>query len=163
MSPLPPKIPPNKLCNICGQCICHNYYSQQQQPPNIISLPQYNKMVSSSRRFLIAVAAFALCLSGMLRAEARTISSSQSQPQRYLASGEGALVRGMMSADSQFGLYMTVNDTSRGGCAGEEDVERGGPMTPMHKARDTAVNFAAVVRRRAFSPVRSRRAEQGGQ
>lgn len=144
-----PKNPPKKLCNICGQCICHNYYSQQQQPPNIISLPQYNKMVSSSRRFLIAVAAFALCLSGMLRVEARL--------------SEGALVRGMMSADSQYGLYMTVNDTSRGGCAGEEDVERGGPMTPMHKARDTAVNFAAVVRRRAFSPVRSRRAEQGGQ
>ena len=80
-------------------------------------------MVSSSRRFLIAVAAFALWLSGMLRAEARTISSSQSQPQRYLASGEGALVRGMMSADSQF-LYMTVNDTSRGGCAGDVCIVR---------------------------------------
>ena len=73
-----------------------------------------------------------------------------------------------MAADHQFGLYMAVSETSRGGGTDHDENDditmavsrRGGsgsgPVTHMHhvvdQARDAAVNLADVVRRRAFSP-----------
>lgn len=61
----------------------------------------------------------------------------------------------MMAADQQFELYLTLSETSRGGGTGVENTaENSGPKVPMHhavdKARNAAVNFADVVRRRAF-------------
>ena len=66
-----------------------------------------------------------------------------------------------MAADSQL-LYMTVSETNRGGGSVgpseevEEKVVNNTPMMHVQRARETAINFADVVRRRAFSPVQSR-------
>ena len=97
-------------------------------------------------------------------------ASAAASPHRRLSAAEGTFVRGMMAADHQFGLYMAVTETSRGGGSSDNEddgmasmaVSRGGsgsgPVVHMQlvvdRARDTAVNLADVVlrRRRAFSP-----------
>lgn len=130
-----------------------------------------SKMMSLTRCFLFAAAMSAvLSMLGCVAAE-----SSPSQPQILIS--EGTFVRGMMAADQQFGLYMALSETSspprastartafqpypRGGGTGGGDESRGGPVMHVHRAvdqaRDAAVNFAGVVRRRAFSPQPSRR------
>jgi hypothetical protein len=103
---------------------------------------------------------------------------------RRLSATEGTFVRGMMAADHQFELYMTMTTSdddeniakrSRHGCDDRLDakkndvmsVSRGGsssssPIMHMHRAvghaRDAAVTFVDIVRRRAFSPqIQSRR------
>ena len=126
-------------------------------------------MMAPTQRFVFAaLAALALSMSvATFAVEASTLSASPSQPQR-MSAAEGTFVRGLMAADHQFGLYdMTVGETStRGGGVGEEeaaakDGRSGGPMMEVHQAVDNArhraVNFAHVVRRKAFSPVHSRR------
>ena len=64
----------------------------------------------------------------------------------------------MMAADQQFGLYMTVSETNRGGGSVHHDddsllqQEGNGHMSPVHdtivNVRDGAVTFADIVRRR---------------
>ena len=86
-------------------------------------------------------------------------SSSSSHSQR-ISAADGLFVRGLMAADSQL-LYMTVSETNRGGGSvgpsGEEVEENNTPMMHVHRARETDINFADVVRRMAFfSPVQSR-------
>ncbi|KAL3756752.1 hypothetical protein ACHAWU_003502 [Discostella pseudostelligera] len=97
---------------------------------------------------------------------------------RRLSATEGTFVRGMMAADHQFELYMTMTTSddeeniaksSRHGHEGRSEskkndvmsVSRGGsssssPIMHMHRAvgqaRDAAVTFVEVMRRRAFSP-----------
>jgi hypothetical protein len=81
-------------------------------------------------------------------------------------------VRGMMAADQQFGLYMALSETNRGGGDGGlsvNDVESsqstsvGGVGPVLHvsravdQAREAAINFADTVRRRAFVPQPKRR------
>mmetsp|Transcript_31354 Transcript_31354/g.75790 ORF Transcript_31354/g.75790 Transcript_31354/m.75790 type:complete len:116 (-) Transcript_31354:161-508(-) len=105
-----------------------------------------------TRFFSLALTALALSLL------ASVVVSSPSQPQRQIAA-EGTFVRGMMSADNQFALYMTVSETSRGGSVDDGDIAEevgSGAMHPVGKARLAAVNFADVVRRRAFSPISPR-------
>jgi len=120
-------------------------------------------MMSLRRCFLFAALAAVLSMLGSVAAE-----SSPSQPQILIS--EGTFVRGMMAADHQFGLYMALSEPSppprastarrafsaypRGGGGAEGDDEsRGGPAMHVYRA---AINFAGVVRRRAFSSQPSR-------
>ena len=97
---------------------------------------------------------------------ADVVSSSSTLPHRRRVV-EGTFVRGMMAADHQFGLYMAVRETSRGGGSDHDEndgmttavVSRDGiigPFMHMHhvalQARDAAVNLASGVRQRAFPP-----------
>ncbi len=63
-------------------------------------------MLSSSRRALILIAV-ALTIQGRLSESAPTFHRPSTAEQTF--------VRGMMAADHQFGLYMTLSETSRGG------------------------------------------------
>ncbi len=98
---------------------------------------------------------------------ADVVSSPSTLPHRRRVV-EGTFVRGMMAADHQFGLYMAVSETSRGGGSDHDEndgmtkavVSRGeisGPLMHMHhvvhQARDAAVSLANGVRQRAFTPV----------
>jgi hypothetical protein len=126
--------------------------------------------MSLRRCFLFAALAAVLSMLGSVAAE-----SSPSQPQILIS--EGTFVRGMMAADHQFGLYMALSEPSppprastarrafsaypRGGGGAEGDDEsRGGPAMHVYRAvdqaRESAINFAGVVRRRAFSSQPSR-------
>ncbi len=120
----------------------------------------FRKMIRS----LLSVALAAVALSMVF--STTTVEASTSPLPLQRLSSEGTFVRGMMSADHQFGLYMTVAETSRGGASEEEDDEsrnsshgNNDPMMQVHhavdQARDAAVNFADVVRKRAFSPMKS--------
>jgi hypothetical protein len=120
-----------------------------------------------SLRFVIALLLSAAFIALECRAT-DVISSSSLSPHRRLSAAEGTFVRGMMAADHQFGLYMAVSETSRGGGTDHDENDgmamavsrRGGsgsgPVMHMHhvvdQARDAAVNLADVLRRRAFSP-----------
>lgn len=66
----------------------------------------------------------------------------------------------MMSADAQFELYLTVNETNRGGGTGVDATAKNSTRGPVDQARNAAANFAQVVRRRAFTPISSRISEQ---
>ena len=120
-------------------------------------------------RLVIALLLSAALLALECRAaDVVSTASAAASPHRRLSAAEGTFVRGMMAADHQFGLYMAVTETSRGGGSSDNDgmatvaVSRGGsgsgPVVHMQlvadRARDTAVNLADVVlrRRRAFSP-----------
>ena len=59
-----------------------------------------------------------------------------------------------MAADQQL-LYMTVSETNRGGGSGGGDDADDISKSNVNKARDAAVDFADVVRRRAFLPWRA--------
>ena len=72
-----------------------------------------------------------------------------------------------MAADHQFGLYMTVSATSQGGGSEDDDndvaVSLDGTRGPevhshhaVYQARDAAINFVDLVRRRAFVPIQSK-------
>mmetsp|Transcript_21567 Transcript_21567/g.46911 ORF Transcript_21567/g.46911 Transcript_21567/m.46911 type:complete len:121 (+) Transcript_21567:135-497(+) len=114
-------------------------------------------MMASTRRISLMAT---LVLSVFASSSVEASSTSPSQPQR-LSAAEGTFVRGMMAADHQFELYLTVSGDVENTV---EDVS--GTIMPMHhavdKARIAAVNFADVVRRRAFSPVYSRQSRQAG-
>ena len=106
------------------------------------------------RRFLFAaLTAAVLCmLSSMVTAEP----------------SPSTFVRGMMAADQQFGLYMALSETNRGGGDGglsvnddesSQSTSVGGVVGPVlhvsravDQAREAAINFADTVRRRAFVP-----------
>ena len=60
----------------------------------------------------------------------------------------------MMAADQQL-LYMTVSETNRGGGSDDGDDADDGRKSNVNRARDTAIDFADVVRRRAFLPWRA--------
>ena len=114
-------------------------------------------MVSTLRIFSVALAlALNMLFSSVVDASMSSSSSSHSQ---RISAADGPFVRGLMAADSQL-LYMTVSETNRGGgsVGPSEEVEEkvNTPMMHVHRARETAINFADVVRRRAFSPVQSR-------
>ena len=105
-----------------------------------------------------------------------SVAAESSPSQHQILISEGTFVRGMMAADHQFGLYMALSETTpprastasrafsaypRGGGGAEGDDEsRGGPAMHMRRAvdqaRESAINFAGVVRRRAFSSQPSR-------
>ena len=112
-------------------------------------------MVSTLRIFSVALA---LALNMLFSSVVDASMSSSSHSQR-ISAADGPFVRGLMAADSQL-LYMTVSETNRGGgsVGPSEEVEEkvNTPMMHVHRARETAINFADVVRRRAFSPVQSR-------
>ena len=115
-------------------------------------------MVSTLRIFSVALA---LALNMLFSSVVDASMSSSSHSQR-ISAADGPFVRGLMAADSQL-LYMTVSETNRGGGSvgpSEEEVEEkvvnNTPMMHVQRARETAINFADVVRRRAFSPVQSR-------
>lgn len=121
-------------------------------------------MVSTLRIFSVALAlALNMLFSSVVDA---SMSSSSSHSQR-ISAADGPFVRGLMAADSQL-LYMTVSETNRGGGSVgpreevEEKVVNNTPMMHVHRARETAINFADVVRRKAFfSPVQSRGRSDG--
>ena len=122
-------------------------------------------MVSTLRIFSVALAlALNMLFSSVVDA---SMSSSSSHSQR-ISAADGPIVRGLMAADSQL-LYMTVSETNRGGGSVgpsgeevEEKVVNNTPMMHVHRARETAINFADVVRRKAFfSPVQSRGRSDG--
>ena len=116
-------------------------------------------MVSTLRIFSVALA---LALN-MLFSSVVDASMSSSSHSLRISAADGPFVRGLMAADSQL-LYMTVSETNRGGGSVgpseevvEEKVVNNTPMMHVHRARETAINFADVVRRKAFfSPVQSR-------
>mmetsp|Transcript_2251 Transcript_2251/g.3136 ORF Transcript_2251/g.3136 Transcript_2251/m.3136 type:complete len:119 (-) Transcript_2251:171-527(-) len=107
-------------------------------------------MLSSSRRALILIAA-ALTVQGRLSESAPTFHRPSTAEQTF--------VRGMMAADHQFGLYMTLSETSRGGdsdsIAEDAREQRMNPTTQaceeaMIRARRAAFSFGNTVRREAF-------------
>ena len=74
-------------------------------------------------------------------------------------------VRGMMAADQQFGLYMALSETNRGGGNSDSGLSVNdessqstssdggvGPVVSraMDQARESAISFVDTVRRRAF-------------
>ena len=106
-------------------------------------------MVSTLRYIFVVVALALSMLSSIVYA-----SMSSSTHSQRISAADGPFVRGLMAADSQL-LYMTVSETNRGGdsVGPSEKVEENVNNTPMmhvHRARETAINFADVVRRRAF-------------
>ena len=118
-------------------------------------------MVSTLSIFSVALAlALNMLFSSVVYASVSSSSSSSSPHSQRISAADGPFVRGLMAADSQL-LYMTVSETNRGGgsVGPSEEVEEkvNTPMMHVHRARETAINFADVVRRRAFfSPVQSR-------
>mmetsp|Transcript_34310 Transcript_34310/g.70252 ORF Transcript_34310/g.70252 Transcript_34310/m.70252 type:complete len:124 (-) Transcript_34310:137-508(-) len=110
----------------------------------------------SCRAILLAVAA--LTLQGRLSESAPTFINSSHHKHRP-STAEQTFVRGMMAADHQFGLYMTISETSRGG--GSETVEddvRDERIHPtiracedaMIRARKAAFRVGNSVRREAI-------------
>ncbi len=98
-------------------------------------------MLSSSRRALILIAA-ALAIQGRL---------SESAPAFHRPStAEQTFVRGMMAADHQFGLYMTLSEASRGGDSDSND------STVDNDARDQRIN--ATIQACEEAMIRARRA-----
>ena len=120
-------------------------------------------MVSTLSIFSVALAlALNMLFSSVVYASVSSSSSSSSPHSQRISAADGPFVRGLMAADSQL-LYMTVSETNRGGGSVgpsdeevEEKVDNNTPMMHVQRARETAINFADVVRRRAFSPVQSR-------
>ncbi len=111
-------------------------------------------MLSSSRRALILIAV-ALTIQGRLSESAPTFHRPSTAEQTF--------VRGMMAADHQFGLYMTLSETSRGGDSGSngstaDDNGRDQRINPtmqaceeaMIRARKAAFRVGNNVRREAF-------------
>jgi hypothetical protein len=85
---------------------------------------------------------------------------------------EGSFVRGMMAADQQFGLYMALSETNRGGGNSDSGLSVNdessqstssdggvGPVVSraMEQARESAISFVDTVRRRAFVPPQPQR------
>jgi hypothetical protein len=81
-------------------------------------------------------------------------------------------VRGMMAADQQFGLYMALSETNRGGGGSDSGLSVNdessqstssddgvGPVVSraVDQAREAAISFVDTVRRRAFVPPQPKR------
>mmetsp|Transcript_26904 Transcript_26904/g.39332 ORF Transcript_26904/g.39332 Transcript_26904/m.39332 type:complete len:127 (+) Transcript_26904:47-427(+) len=112
----------------------------------------------SYRAILLAVAA--LTLQGRLSESAPTFINSSHHKHRP-STAEQTFVRGMMAADHQFGLYMTISETSRGGGSESNTVEddvRDERINPtiracedaMIRARKAAFRVGNSVRREAL-------------
>mmetsp|Transcript_26905 Transcript_26905/g.39334 ORF Transcript_26905/g.39334 Transcript_26905/m.39334 type:complete len:126 (+) Transcript_26905:47-424(+) len=112
----------------------------------------------SYRAILLAVAA--LTLQGRLSESAPTFINSSHHKHRP-STAEQTFVRGMMAADHQFGLYMTISETSRGGGSESNTVEddvRDERINPtiracedaMIRARKAAFRVGNSVRREAI-------------
>ncbi|KAK1748611.1 hypothetical protein QTG54_000550 [Skeletonema marinoi] len=113
----------------------------------------------SCRAILLAVAA--LTLQGRLSESAPTFINSSHHQKHRPSTAEQTFVRGMMAADHQFGLYMTISETSRGGGSESNSVEddvRDERINPtiracedaMIRARKAAFRVGNSVRREAI-------------
>lgn len=128
-------------------------------------------MISCSRFIILPALVAALALLGRLSVVSASppynpLTLSSHHHRHRPSAAEQTFVRGMMAADHQFGLYMTLSETSRGGGSSNTFEEEDGRCTKNNhptiracedaiiNARKAAFRFGNGLRREAIRHMR---------